>query len=204
VPMRMCAHVCFVLMCTFHAHSALTYAHSTRNAPPSPRKYLILGLNLLRLLAHQQFSEFHTELQLISIENLSKPEILHSLKLERSMVEGSYTQVFSAQHQVPEPSFTYFMNILMDTTRFVLVVGIDVRLDWFCDVLCLRCQRPRSAVGFSPCGVWCDCSVVCLSLPRNEIASCLEAAYKTLPLPAAQQMLSLQTDEEFSEFVKLV
>eukprot|EP00013_Stygamoeba_regulata_P027578 CAMPEP_0177655752 /NCGR_PEP_ID=MMETSP0447-20121125/15155_1 /TAXON_ID=0 /ORGANISM="Stygamoeba regulata, Strain BSH-02190019" /LENGTH=266 /DNA_ID=CAMNT_0019159733 /DNA_START=62 /DNA_END=862 /DNA_ORIENTATION=- len=138
-----------------HVAQVKTYYFSEskfKDAPPSPRKYLILGLNLLRLLAHQQFSEFHTELQLISIENLDKPEILHSLKLERSMVEGNYIQVFNAQHQVPEPSFTYFMNILMDTTR-------------------------------------------------NEIASCLEVAYKTLALSAAQQMLSIESTDEFSAFV---
>eukprot|EP00695_Tsukubamonas_globosa_P000249 TRINITY_DN1185_c0_g1_i1.p1 TRINITY_DN1185_c0_g1~~TRINITY_DN1185_c0_g1_i1.p1 ORF type:complete len:62 (-),score=7.53 TRINITY_DN1185_c0_g1_i1:1-186(-) len=34
--------------------------------PPSQRRYLLLGLNLLRLLAQNRIAEFHTELELNS------------------------------------------------------------------------------------------------------------------------------------------
>lgn len=43
----------------------LPIAHSHRHVHPSDRKGMLLGLNLLRLLAFNRIGEFHVELETI-------------------------------------------------------------------------------------------------------------------------------------------
>ena len=45
--------------------------------PPSERKWPILGLSLLGLLAHNRIAEFHTELELLSNVQPSTQQEIH-------------------------------------------------------------------------------------------------------------------------------
>jgi len=86
--------------------------------PPSARQYMILGLNLLLLLGKNKLAEFHTELELIPIElHHQNLFVKHPVNLEQWMMEGSYNKVIKARSDVPSETYSFFMNILMDTVR---------------------------------------------------------------------------------------
>lgn len=81
-------------------------------------KYKILGLNLLFLLSQNHVAEFHTELELLPAEIIhSNPCIRHSLELEQYFMEGSYNKIFQASGQVPVESYSFFMDLLLETVR---------------------------------------------------------------------------------------
>jgi len=86
--------------------------------PASSREYMILGLNLLRLLAQNKLAEFHTELELIPLEkHHDNVFIKHSVSLEQCMMEGAYHKVTKARSAVPAETYLYFMDMLMETVR---------------------------------------------------------------------------------------
>jgi len=86
--------------------------------PPSERQYPILGLNLLHLLAANRLAEFHTELELIPIEmHKNNIYIKHPIQLEQYLMEGAYNKLWNARADVPADTYTFFMDILMDTVR---------------------------------------------------------------------------------------
>jgi len=110
---------------------ALSADHDSRlfkDIPPSSYQYQILGLNLLRLLALNRIAEFHTELELIPLDKHDNIYIKHPIQLEQYIMEGSYNKVFSAAKDLPAPSYSFFIEYLMDT-----------RLKYvYMDVLCLH------------------------------------------------------------------
>ncbi|XP_011022470.1 PREDICTED: 26S proteasome non-ATPase regulatory subunit 8 homolog A-like [Populus euphratica] len=85
--------------------------------PQSPQEYMILGLNLLRLLVQNRIAEFHTELELLSPTALENPCIKHAVELEQSFMEGAYNRVLSAKQNVPYKTYDYFMDLLAKTVR---------------------------------------------------------------------------------------
>lgn len=83
----------------------------------SPRKWTILGLYLMYLLATNQLSEFHTELELIPVEDRKQPNIAFPIELEQRLMEGSYRKVLSGRKSVPSVYYKYFMDQLSETVR---------------------------------------------------------------------------------------
>lgn len=94
--------------------------HSIYSAlPASPLKYNLIGLNLLCLLSQNRISDFHTALETIDPEQLhNNPAIQHPIKLEQSLMEGSYNRVWSSRSEVPSQEYLFFIDILMDTIRY--------------------------------------------------------------------------------------
>jgi len=138
--------------------SYLFYAKSGTNSnlPPSSLKYNLIGLNLLCLLSQNRISDFHTALEQIEPEQLNNnPAIQHPVKLEQSLMEGSYNRVWSSRSVVPAPEYLFFIDILMDTIR-------------------------------------------------NEIASCSEKAYTSLPLSDAGTLLFFTNMQDILNFAKEV
>ncbi|KAJ3046047.1 hypothetical protein HDV00_003796 [Rhizophlyctis rosea] len=121
--------------------------------PPSQRLYTLLGLNLIRLLAQNKISDFHTELELIDPEQLGNIYIKHPIQIEQCLMEGSYNKVWHARANVPAEEYAFFMDILMGTIR-------------------------------------------------NEIASCSEKAYETLPITDATTLLYFKTPDELRVFAE--
>ncbi|KAI8852839.1 COP9 signalosome [Chytridium lagenaria] len=120
--------------------------------PPSQRMHKYLGLNLLRLLAQNRISEFHTELEVIEPEQLSANiYIKHPIQVEQCLMEGSYNKVWNSRLNVPAEEYLFFIDILMGTIR-------------------------------------------------NEIASCSEKAYNSLPLPDAATLLYFKTPSDVVPF----
>lgn len=93
------------------------YTDAGSRLPPSQQEYLILGLNLLRLLVQNRIAEFHTELELLSATALENPCIKHAVELEQSFMEGAYNRVLSARQNAPHETYVYFMDLLAKTVR---------------------------------------------------------------------------------------
>ncbi|KAI9104661.1 COP9 signalosome [Phlyctochytrium arcticum] len=158
-----------------------TYYNDFSSAlPESARKYPLLGLNLLRLLAQNRISEFHTELELLLLNDAQTPPvsstaqkasttkqpaqssfqtisenvyIRHPMQIEQCLMEGSYNKVWHSRQNVPSEEYTFFIDILMSTIR-------------------------------------------------DEIASCSEKAYESLPLADAATLLYFKTPEEVTAFAQ--
>lgn len=80
--------------------------------------YAILGLYLLYLLSYNKISEYHTEIELIPIEELSNVYISVPVSLEQHFVEGSYNKILNQQQKVPLEAYNYFINKFVDAIRF--------------------------------------------------------------------------------------
>lgn len=86
---------------------------------------MLLGLNLLRLLSQNRIAEFHTELELIEVNQLHESVyIKHPVEIEQWLMEGSYNKVVSNRQSVPADEFLFFINILISTIRFVFFKNI--------------------------------------------------------------------------------
>jgi 26S proteasome regulatory subunit N12 len=83
----------------------------------SAYKYHILGLNLLNLLAQNRLAEFHTEMELLTVEELKNIYIKHPVSLEQFLMEGSFHKVFISKGNVPAQNYNHFVDILIDTIR---------------------------------------------------------------------------------------
>jgi len=96
-----------------------TFYYDYRNQlPPSSQEFPLLGVNLLRLLAKQHaLDEFHTELELIPIQAQSNIYIKYPIQLEQWMMEGAYSKVVKAKAQIPAETYSYFLDLLMQTVR---------------------------------------------------------------------------------------
>ncbi|XKL62499.1 hypothetical protein PGB90_002332 [Kerria lacca] len=86
--------------------------------PESSQMYPLLGLNLLFLLSQNRVAEFHIELELLPIDKLlNNVYIKHPVSLEQYIMEGSYNKVHAAAHIVPDPTYSIFMESLIETIR---------------------------------------------------------------------------------------
>ncbi|KAL9658589.1 hypothetical protein ABK040_006126 [Willaertia magna] len=94
------------------------YSNSLPGVNKSNREELILGLNLLRLLAQNRIAEFHTELELIPIDLHKKSMyIKHAIQMELFLMEGSYSKLRSLRDKAPAPEYNVFMDMMIDTIR---------------------------------------------------------------------------------------
>ncbi|TPX65284.1 hypothetical protein SpCBS45565_g05279 [Spizellomyces sp. 'palustris'] len=130
-----------------------TYYHDySSSLPASARMYPLLGLNLLRLLAQNRISEFHTELELIETDQMGENVyIRHPVQIEQCLMEGSYNKVWHSRANVPAEEYAFFIDILMGTIR-------------------------------------------------DEIASCSEKAYDSLPIADAATLLYFKSGDEVTAF----
>lgn len=83
----------------------------------SKLKYLLLGLNLLFLLVENRLSDFHCELELLSLEEQLQPSVLYCTQLDQHLMVGSYDQVMTAARNPPDELYTYFLSSLFETVR---------------------------------------------------------------------------------------
>eukprot|EP00033_Pygsuia_biforma_P002728 GCRY01003012.1.p1 GENE.GCRY01003012.1~~GCRY01003012.1.p1 ORF type:complete len:265 (+),score=49.47 GCRY01003012.1:209-1003(+) len=84
----------------------------------SSQHCLLLGLYLMGLLAKNDVSEFHLQLELIPYEQQDSNQFISlPVSLERYMTEGSYSKVFDAQQSLPHPGYSVFLRKMTDTIR---------------------------------------------------------------------------------------
>ena len=90
------------------------------------RKCHVLGLNLMHLLVDNRLSEFHAELELLSEGEASTPFVSFPITLERQLMVGSYDEVLNAGSNVPHPSYSFFMENLLETVRDSIADCVEV------------------------------------------------------------------------------
>ena len=86
--------------------------------PASQKKYAILGLYLLYLLSYNKIAEYHTEIELIPIEELSNVYIKVPISLEQYFVEGSYNKILSQKQNVPLEAYQFFIDKRLTSNIF--------------------------------------------------------------------------------------
>ncbi|KDE02809.1 hypothetical protein MVLG_06668 [Microbotryum lychnidis-dioicae p1A1 Lamole] len=87
---------------------------------PSQNRAALSALSLLRLLSQNRIAEFHTTLETLSSDLILSREITWVLELERSLMEGSYSKVYSLcsnPSNLPRVEFKYFISTLLSTVR---------------------------------------------------------------------------------------
>jgi len=106
------------------------YFDYANELPESAFKYQLLGLTLLCLLSQNRVAEFHTELELLPPKELQNNiYIRHPVSLEQYLMEGSYNKVFLSKGNVPSESYTFFIDILLDTIREEIGACIEKTYD---------------------------------------------------------------------------
>lgn len=97
-------------------------------------------------------------------------------------MEGSYSKVWNAREEAPAEEYKFFVDSLMGTIRYVsLSSRFSMLLAAFAKVADFCCE-----------------------MYRNEIASCEEAAYESLPLKDAATLLFFKTQTELMNFAQQV
>uniref|UniRef100_A0A915BDT8 26S proteasome non-ATPase regulatory subunit 8 n=1 Tax=Parascaris univalens TaxID=6257 RepID=A0A915BDT8_PARUN len=111
-------------------HEAITvvlnFYESYSSGGESPNKYLMIGLDLMYLLATNHLAEFHMLLEQVeqSVQQ-SNPYISTPVKLEQSLIEGVYNKVVLTEGTIPSPYYAVFIRILMDTVRGEIATCIE-------------------------------------------------------------------------------
>lgn len=95
-------------------------------AATTERRCHVLGLNLMHLLVDNRLSEFHAELELLSEEEAGTPYVSFPITLERQLMVGSYDEVLDAGSNVPDPSYAFFMENLLETVRDSIADCVEV------------------------------------------------------------------------------
>merc|ERR1712020_74249 len=112
----------------------------------SPKKFELLGLNLLRLLSQNETAKFHTELELLDPMTIQEnPYISCPVKLEQDIMEGSYKKVIEFQYNVPAKSYKFFMSILLITIREEIAKSMEAAYEEMSAKECekmLNLERP--------------------------------------------------------------
>ena len=62
-------------------------------------------------------AEFHTELELLPVDELKNIYIKHPISLEQFLMEGSFHKVFLSKGNVPAENYNFFIDILIGTIR---------------------------------------------------------------------------------------
>lgn len=107
-------------------YAALSAAGNTAAGATTERKCHVLGLNLMHLLVDNRLSEFHAELELLSEGEASTPFVSFPITLERQLMVGSYDELLNAGSNVPDPSYSFFMDNLLETVRDSIADCVEV------------------------------------------------------------------------------
>eukprot|EP00939_MAST-03C_sp_MAST-3C-sp1_P002757 g2757.t1 len=101
------------------------YKKSSKKDPPSSSSSsytTVVGLNLMRLLVAKKIPEFHSALELISLEDRKNPNVAFPLSLEEYLTEGNYAKFFQYElTKCPNEDFAVFMKPLFRAAREEIV-----------------------------------------------------------------------------------
>jgi len=107
------------------AQLKMYYNDHQKDLKASEKKYPILGLYLLHLLASDRIGEFHTELELIPVDDHENMYIKQPIQLERHIMEGNYAKILETKKDVPQMYYAYFMDRLEDTVRTKIGASLE-------------------------------------------------------------------------------
>lgn len=78
----------------------------------------LLSGYMLHLLSQSRISEFHSFLERIKCEDLNNVYVKCAVKVEQSLMEGSYNHVWRMRGDIPMPEYAVFMDLLVSTIRY--------------------------------------------------------------------------------------
>ncbi|RMZ85482.1 hypothetical protein DV737_g793, partial [Chaetothyriales sp. CBS 132003] len=159
---------------------------------PSQNRSKITGLYLLLLLSQGDYAGFHTLLESLVVSEgqgdgsseaktvESDPYIKYPIEIERSLMEGSYDQVWrkTSGRDVPGDEFALFSEVC--SLGFALFFLAHQRLG------------THFASFFQ----------ILINTIRLEIASCAARSYPSLPITSAKNLLFLDSEGAVSEFAR--
>jgi len=108
-----------------HVTQLKMYYSDQHGSNAEGQKLLILGLFILHLLSADRLGEFHTELELIPVDDYENPLINQPILLERCLMEGNYAKILEAQKDVPHAYYSFFMERLIDTVRLKVGTSLE-------------------------------------------------------------------------------
>ena len=108
-----------------HVSQLKMFYDRQQDLPPSEQKFTILGLSLLNLLASDRIGEFHTELELIPVDEAENMYIKQPVQLERYVMEGNYAKVLEAQKDVPKMYYAFLMEKLIECVRHKVGASLE-------------------------------------------------------------------------------
>jgi 26S proteasome regulatory subunit N12 len=93
------------------------YYFRETNLPTSARMPLLLSVHLVRILALKKLVDFNIELQLARTVIGSNEYIDYAADLHQSIIENSFSRLFSLEGRPPSPLFTTFIADLLNGAR---------------------------------------------------------------------------------------
>lgn len=104
--------------------------YSSSSTNKNNMKCKVLGLNLMYLLVENRLSEFHSELEELLVESdettSNNPYVSFPINLERQLMVGSYDEVLNAGQHIPDESYQFFMDNLLQTVRDSIADCLEV------------------------------------------------------------------------------
>ena len=94
--------------------------------PESNKKNTIIGLWLLYLLSSNKISEFHSELESLSAQDLADPHIQVPIEIEMHFVDGNYSMVLQTKSKVQREEYSYFINKFVESVRKELAKSVEI------------------------------------------------------------------------------
>lgn len=91
----------------------------------SQRRLYFIGLYLLHLLVNNKSTEFSTELEIISIEDMNNHYINIPRLLNECFMEGKYKRVSEIKTQIDDAHYRFYLNKFNDAVRFEIVRSIE-------------------------------------------------------------------------------
>lgn len=110
----------------FERHVAqLKMYYNDPSIPASENKFPIIGLYLFHLLASDRIGEFHTEIELIHLDDYENQYIKHPMQLERYMMEGNYEKVLELAKVMPQKDASFFVQRLDEVVRHKVGASLE-------------------------------------------------------------------------------
>ena len=96
----------------------------------SSKKNSILGLYLLYLLSFNKISQYHTEIELISQEDIENNIYIQvPVSLETYFVQGRYQKILQQQDNVPQAAYYFFIGKFVDAIRYEIARSAERSYD---------------------------------------------------------------------------
>jgi 26S proteasome regulatory subunit N12 len=94
-----------------------TYYFGVTDLPPSERMPLLLSIHLIHILALKKLVNFNIELQLARSVLNQNPFIDYVADLHQSVIDNSFSRLFSLEDEAPSPLFKEFTEELKNGAR---------------------------------------------------------------------------------------
>lgn len=167
--------------------SLLSFAESigsSKTMAPSDRQPIVLGLNLMRLIARNQIADYHAELELLSPHFRSSQYIQYAMGLERC--ETTSSSSFRVASHSSQQRQCIATKKSQNLCRFIVEGNYN---------------RLRVSAQNVPHASFTFFVQVLLPTVREEVAACTAASYESITKSELRKFLIFNTDAELDRFI---